>query len=183
MNYRKAILLNAYVVPLAIALVIALVLLVGPARFKASQQSRLADYQAAEGLNAQLVTLDAKIMPKRKLMAAWRDSLNSEFNTTLNNLISSRLESMDGKQLELESSGGRPDGGSGLSITGGQPAMRTKIIFRGGYEPMQETLLVLENKLPQMQLEAIDVSEHQNGETLKFDLTYTVWDKSTSVTK
>ena len=183
MNYRKAILLHAYVVPLAIALVFALVLLVGPAKFKASQQSKLEDYQNYERLSQQLVGLEGKIVPKRKLMAAWRDALGSEFNTSLNNLINNRLESMDGKQLELESSGSRPDGGTGLSLTGGQPAMRTKIVFRGGYEPMQETLLMLENKLPQMQLESIDITVHQNGESLKFDLIYTVWDKITAATK
>lgn len=175
MNYKKAIFIHAYAIPLGIALLIAVVLVLVPSKFRSSQADRLADYAAFSDLSVQTVALEQKVSQYKPVMAVWRQDLQGEFNATLNQLVQSRLETLDGKQLEQEIIGGRPDGGSGLSVAGGQPALRTKLQFRGGYEPMQETMLVLESKLPQMQLESMALAEDPNGEGLRYDFTYTVW--------
>lgn len=178
MNYKKAILIHAYAVPLGIAAVIALILVVVPSKFRSSQAERLADYAAFSNLSVQTVAIEQKVSQHKPIMAVWRQDLQGEFNATLNQLVQSRLETLDGKQLEQEIIGARPEGGSGLSVPGGQPALRTKLQFRGGYEPMQETLLVIESKLPQMQLESMLLSKDTNGEGLRYDFTYTVWESN-----
>lgn len=183
MTYKKAILLHAYAIPLGIALLIALVLLLVPSKFRASQAERLVDYAAFSNLNVQTVALEQKVSQHKSIMAVWRRDLQGEFTANLNQLVQSRLETLDGKQLEQEIIGARPEGGSGLSIPGGQPALRTKLQFRGGYEPMQETMLVIESKLPQMQLESMVLSEDANGEGLRYDFTYTVWESNQNESK
>jgi hypothetical protein len=178
MTYKKAILIHAYAIPLGIALLIALVVLVVPSKFRSSQADRLADYAAFSNLSVQAVAIEQKVAQNKPIMEVWRRDLQGEFNSVLNQLVQSRLEALDGKQLEQEIIGARPDGGSGLSIPGGQPALRTKLQFRGGYEAMQDTMLVIESKLPQMQLEAMALSEDANGDGLRYDFTYTVWESN-----
>jgi hypothetical protein len=138
----------------------------------------MSDYEAYINLNSQATALEQRLAEKRPIMAVWRQNLEPEFSKTLNQLVQSRLESLDGKQLEQEIIGGRPEGGGGLSVAGGQPAVRTKLQFRGGYEPMQETMLVMESKLPQMQLESMAMTEDPNGDGLRYDFTYTVWERN-----
>lgn len=178
MSYKNAILIHAYAIPVGLALLIAIVLLAVPAKFKGSQVEKMSDFEAYNSLNAQAVALELKLAQKRPVMAVWRQNLEQEFSKSLNQLVQSRLESLDGKQLEQEIIGGRPEGGGGLSVAGGQPAMRTKLQFRGGYEPMQDTMLVMESKLPQMMLESMAMSEDPNGDGLRFDFTYTVWERN-----
>lgn len=183
MNYRKAILFHAYLLPIGGALLLAIILLVVPARFKASQEEKSLDYQALTTLNQQVNAIESRLKDTRDISKAWKESLDGEFVKSMNSLINGRLENLVGKQLEQESTGGRPDGGTGLSLQGAQPATRTKLQFRGGFEPMQETLLALESKLPQMQLESLGITEDENGDGLRFEMVYTVWEKSTSSSK
>lgn len=180
MNYRKAILLHAYVIPLGGALLLAILLLVLPARFRASQEPNVQDYQSFTMIQGQAVATETKLSKSRALSAAWKTALDGEFTKSMNSILASRYEELDDKQLSAESTGGRPEGGSGLSIQGGQSATRTKLQFRGGFEPMQETLLALETRLPQMQLESLSVAEDDNGDGLRFEMTYTVWEKNSS---
>ena len=178
MNYKKAILIHAYAIPLAIAAAIAVVLVFVPAKFHAAQSDKLADYAVFNNLSVQTVALEQRVAQHSRTIAFWRQKLQGEFNATLNQLVQSRLETLDGKQLKQEIIGARPEGGSGLSVPGGQPALRTKLQFLGGYEPMQETMLVVESTLPHMQLESMAMSEDPNSEGLRYDFTYTVWESN-----
>lgn len=183
MTYKNAILIHAYAIPLGIAAVIALALVVVPSKYRASQADKIADYAIYSNLSVQAVALEQKVAQQSRTVDFWRQKLKGDFNTTLNQLVQSRLQTLEGKQLEQEIIGARPEGGSGLSVPGGQPALRTKLQFRGGYEPMQDTMLVVESTLPQMQLESMVLSEDPNGEGLRYDFTYTVWESNQNESK
>lgn len=177
MNYRKAILLYAYAIPVGLALLLAVALLLAPAKFNASQQGKMSDYLAYTNLNQQASSMDAKMSSKRELVAAWRAALENESGATLNELLQSHFKTLDGKQLE-QTSTGRPSGGSGLTVSGGQAASRLQLEFRGGFEPMQTTLLVMESKLPQLQMESMEITPDPGGDGLKFGFVYTAWEKA-----
>lgn len=177
MTYRKAILIYAYAIPAGLAFVLALILLIVPAKFSASQQTNRDDYTNFLQMQKAEKELNVRMKGKQELAAAWQKALSSEFTTSLNNFITSHLKTLDGSQLEQVSTSQAGTGG-GLSLTQGQPASRIILEFRGGYEPMQTTLLAMESQLPQMQLESIEIAEDTLGPALRYALTYTAWEKS-----
>lgn len=174
MNYRKAILIHAYALPLLMAVVVAAAILFGLTRFTSGQQEKIADYQQYTSLNQQVLNAESFVAGKRDLAAAWHAGLEGEFQTRLNQRLPAILGRFESGSLEqtLQS---RPSGSGGLGVAGGQPHSRWQLEFRGHFEPMQLALLELENSLPQMQLETLNI-QTTGDDQLDFRCSYTVWE-------
>ncbi len=174
MNYHKAILIHAYALPLLMAVVIAAAILFGLTRFTSGQQERKMDYQQFTTLSAQVRVAEQVVAEKRDLAAAWHAGLEGEFQTRLNQRLPAILGRFESGSLEqtLQS---RPSGSGGLGVAGGQPHSRWQLEFRGHFEPMQLALLELENSLPQMQLETLNI-QTTGDDQLDFRCSYTVWE-------
>lgn len=176
MTYRKAILIYAYAIPVSITLVLAVVILIVVRNFQVSQNDKILDYQKYDSLARQVMGMEAQIREKDPILKAWREALASESKSAFNIRWGEISKSLDGRQLE-QSSFAQVSSGNGLGLPGGQPVNRLQVEFRGGFEPMQSTLLMMESRLPQLQLESADIQPDANSENLRFIFTYSAWEQ------
>lgn len=179
MNYRQAILIHGFLVPVLLAVVLALVIVFASSRVTSGQAEREMDYQTFESLQQQLQVNKSNLGDKRPLMRAWSEVVTSEFRPRLSLELPRILSRFPGGRLE-QTSENPARGGTGLGVTGGQPASRIDLEFRGGFEAMQLALLELENRLPQMQLESLAIQPGNGRENLVFRSTYTAWETSSA---
>lgn len=180
MTYRNAILIHAFALPVGGILLLAGIVFFALGQFKASQEARSGDYASYMNIEQRVLANETQLAARRPILEAWRRTLGNDFVTNLNNILQTEvLHQFKSDQLQQSVSARAPAGG-GLGTPGGQRHSRVQLEFRGGYEPMQETLLLLEGRLPQMQLESASLQPDPAGDGLRFDFTYTAWEAATS---
>jgi hypothetical protein len=174
MNYRNAILLYAYALPILAFVVGCGVVLLLLGRFSSAQGEKQLDFQQFTALTQEVLGMENQMSGKRELLQSWRAVLAREFRAHFNTVRGEVLKSFDARQLDITSES-TPVGG-GLAVTGSQKASRVQLEFRGGFQPMQEALLQIEGRLPQLQLESLAVQPDPAGAGLRYTLSYTAWE-------
>lgn len=107
-------------------------------------------------------------------MEVWEQCLRGEVAQNITRVLQEVMEPYrenELKQIAL----GRPASKSGLAGGTENSYSRFEIVFEGGYGPMQEVLMQLETRMPNLVLEELLVEPSKNATTLSFRAIFTCW--------
>jgi len=119
--------------------------------------------------------LEAKIAQKRPYLEDWAKTVStqtiSDF-TALLNQIQKKLPPEELRRLPFNI--GKK---SGLGAASAQNAISIDLRYMASFRAMQRALLEMESRMPQLQVNALDISRSPQSKVLKFHISYTAWEK------
>lgn len=125
--------------------------------------------------------LEVKLKPGRERQRKYEEILKAEIKPLLSKQINESMVRYVDKEYELQqvSLKQTEDRGSIGSVVQSNLS-RVQMSFRGGYGPMQETLLDLESQFPQLQMEKMSIARTKGTgldqrEALTFNVDYIAW--------
>lgn len=174
-RYKNGILLFGAVAPLVIILVVFGVL--------ASQKLRIAkEYKKREAVTVANQRNEQTAIGVKAQLATYKDR-KTQWNTLLKR---SDVGSVTGLLKEISSGyrGGEKfrqndfkfvNRETGIGAASKQPSVTYNISLSGTFQAIQESLLSLESKMPNLSLNSIELSPQPEGQLLQAELSYSAW--------
>lgn len=179
--YTAPIIKNGLVMPLLFLTVMLAIGSYGLSKVKSESVAREEIYKAYLERVKTANALEIKLKPGRERQKKLEELLKAEFKPALSKQLGESMARYKEKEYELQQVSVKQteDRGSiGNIVQAG--LSRIQMVFRGGYGPMQETLLDLESQFPQLQLEKMTISKTKGfgvdqREALTFNVDYIAW--------
>ncbi|CAN5753301.1 hypothetical protein BH11VER1_BH11VER1_34490 [soil metagenome] len=125
--------------------------------------------------------LEEKLKPGRDRQKKVEEMLKAEIKPVISKQLTASMDRYKDKEYELQQVSVKQteDRGSIGSMVQSNLS-RIQMVFRGGFGPMQETLLDLETQFPQLQMEKMVISKtkgfgEDQREALTFNVDYIAW--------
>ncbi|MFT4176443.1 MAG: hypothetical protein QM627_07270 [Luteolibacter sp.] len=176
--YKQPIIFFGLLLPALLAAAVMGGIFYAKSQVDASFATKQQGYAGFDMSNRASNMLEKQVSEKRPHMTRWQESLGkesiSEVNPYINNEISSVLPS---KEFQLTATE-RTEIRSGLATASAQKSSQIRLAFRGTYRSMQQAFLMLETKMPQLQLQDLKIDPSTNqASLLNFQLSYTAWEQ------
>ncbi len=176
MNYKRAIIIFGFVIPLLTVIVITSV-------FISSKQKITKKYKVQLGLQAQKDAKEEELRITEKETRAilkyskkWEGLFDAEISGQVTAVMKKLQEKYSSKDLQQTSfSANSVNKGFGSKVS--HPSAEVLLSFRGTYRAMQNALVEFESQLPHFQLDRMIISRVPKQERLSFQMNYTVWRK------
>ena len=173
--YKQSIILFGIALPL-----LGLGVLIGALHFLKSEMTesftvKTAQYKVfAQSRNAAVET-ESKISKRRPHLARWKEELSSETISAVRTHLKTISGIIPSKEFQ-ETDSARLDSRTGFSSATTQKSSMIRLGFRGTYRSVQQGLLELEARMPQLQLQELKITPSAQSSLLNFQVTYTAWE-------
>lgn len=174
--YRQSILLYGLLLPL----IVGVLLLVIGYYFKANTESvcakNIVAYNNSEKDRKDCLTIEGKVLPERPAMERWEKLLSEKIAPTMGPQL---REIMAGfSKSELQETSSTPSLiKAGFGVVSEQNSSQMQINFRGTFSAMQDVLIKLETKFPQLHVNELKIDPVANQSSLlDFKISYTAWE-------
>lgn len=178
-KYKQSITLFGFVIPILLVVVFSIICIVVSGNIKAKAKVREAAFAQHNSLQTQVTKLQAGMRDKRTANEQWEKVLSSDTRPALQINLKNILDKYTSRQI-AQTGFFRPATLGRLAMGAQQPSSSVTLKFRGTYLPMEKTLIELESRLPQMQVNSFNISRERTSNELLFDLSYTIWEKQDS---
>lgn len=144
----------------------------GDAEFKL----RAANYQRVKSQEKQVNQLTEKLEDIRAKGESWEKLLASSDVGAVTSLIRGISEGRSLEEFKTSNFNfvGRPTGVGSVSK---QPSVSFDLGLSGNYGNLQEGLLAMESKMPNLVMNSMQLTPDRKGETLNLKLAYSAWSK------
>lgn len=173
--YKQPIILFGIVLPL-----LGLGLLIVGLHFIKSQMTesiavKTTQYKVfAQSRNAAMET-EGKVGKRRPHLARWKEQLSGETISAVRTHLKTIGGTLPSKEFQ-ETDSSRTDTRSGFGAVTAQKSSMIRLGFRGTYRSVQQALLELEARMPQLQLVDLKITPSTQSSLLNFQVTYTAWE-------
>lgn len=188
-KHRQAILIFSFAIPVVIAAILFGGAFYGRGKLAAvyqEKQDRFEEYQRAETATKALEA-ELAVEGRKEKIAYWNEKMDQDFVPALSGTIDRILKKYNEEVLRQTSMSQLP-GGSTITKARRDSYNLVSLGFEGGFKPMQLLMAELEQEMPQLVLEKLDVTPLVNDNTaaegtgkLSFNLTYLSWKKRDAV--
>lgn len=122
-----------------------------------------------------VMEIEGKIARQRPHLTRWKDELSAETTSAVRTHLKAISEHLPSK--EFQETGFDPlTGNSGLGSATLQKSSQFRLGFRGTYRTIQQALMELETRMPQLQLQEIKIDPSPQSSLLNIQVTYTAWE-------
>lgn len=181
-HHRQAILVFGIAIPLFCILAITVATFIGNNKLKKSYNDKVAALERFKTAQQQAEELEALLTTegRREKITYWNSRVQQDTVQSLTENLSKILAKYDAEVLSRTEMG-QATGVSGIATRTKHPFSRMQLSFEGGYKPMQLLLAELENEMPHLFLESIQIRP-QPAETasqkgnLRFGVVYLCWE-------
>ena len=174
--YKNAVTVFGLVLPLVVIGVLAGACLFGVARVNKKYSKAKAVYQQAQAQERQMSQMQKKVAQNGTHLKKWEEMMDRETRGS----FAAHWEEA-GKKFTSRDFQKAPhhwiNQSEGLGQNIKQPTSQVEMKFTGTYRAMQLTLMEVESKLPQLQLDRLTVVPDNSSTKLNFTATFTVWTK------
>ena len=173
-NYKKSVAVFGVFIPVVIMLALALFVSLKASSIHQEYEAKVALEKKDRLAQMQNEVLNKKVVTQKKELGAWTELLAQEDRRTF-------LEHWKEVRKQFkpkEFSGERPvwkNASTGIGLDVKHPSSEVVLTFDATYRAMQLAFLEVETKLPQMQLESLEMKPNTNGGTIHFTTKFTVW--------
>jgi len=172
--YKKPVILLGLVGPVVVLLMLMSGAYYGYSKLNKSYQVKKLVFDKAEKARQNTLALQGKVAMNNKELVQWQGLLANETRGTFVDHWKEAEQKFSGKELTrtphtwLNYS---PGIGKGIK----QPSSQVTMAFSATYRAMQATLMEVESKLPQMQLDSISMKPDEVGGRINFTTKFTIW--------
>jgi hypothetical protein len=175
--YQQPIILFGIMLPVIVGSVLVGICYMLQSNMEASFADKQNGFKEAEASRRAGVAIEAQIGSQRQDIARWEKLLSQETASAVTtNLreVAKDLPSKEYQQTSFECPGSKGTFGTNTA----QNSSLIRIAFRGSYRTMQRAFLDLETRMPQLQLQELKIDPSAGiSSLLKFEVTYTAWEK------
>ena len=175
-KYKQSITIFGFVIPIVLVVIFTIICLVISGKVKDTANKRESAFAQHNTLQNQVTKLQTGIREKQEANKAWDEVLSSDIRPTLQSNLKNILGKYTSQQV-AQTGFFRPSTTGRLAMGAQQQSSTVTLKFRGTYLPMEQTLLELESRLPQMQVNSLDIERERSSNELSFNLSYTIWEK------
>jgi hypothetical protein len=174
-HYRQSILLFGFVLPLLLAAILVGSFAFVRGKVLASFEEKRAHYSSYERERLSCIGLEAQIVRKRPHVARWSTLFQNEAAATLSSQLKLVSAGIPAKEYQ-NTSFNRPNSNGNFGAASQQASTPIELSFRSTFRAMQQVLLGLETRMPQLQLDELRIDRTSNANTLNFQVKYTIWE-------
>ena len=128
----------------------------------------------SQSRNAMMET-EGKISKRRPHLERWKEQLSGETISAVRTHLKTIGETLPSKEFQ-ETDSARTESKSGFGAATAQKSSMIRLGFRGTYRSVQQGLLELEARMPQLQLVELKITPSAQSSLLNFQVTYTAWE-------
>ncbi|MGJ8676820.1 MAG: hypothetical protein ACSHX0_04840 [Akkermansiaceae bacterium] len=172
--YKKSILIFGMVIPVLILGLVVIIVMTKAKSINTTYLTKKAQYDQAQMTMQMTKQLKAKVDAERSQLKSWEDLLARETRGTFIDHWKQAQNKFTEKELN-KISHNWVNQSVGLGSNADQSASQVKMSFLGTFRAMQLSLLEVETKLPQLQLDSMQIKTMKNSNLLSFDTTFTLW--------
>jgi hypothetical protein len=174
--YRQTIILFGIIIPLVIATAVAAGGFLLKSQMASSFENKQKTYKTYEQGRLAGLAIEAQVTRQRHHLERWNEQLSQETASSVATNLRKIAEHLPGKEIQ-QTAFERPSANGGFGTASAQKSSQLRIAFRGTYRTMQRAFLELETRMPQLQLQELQISSNSNQSTLlNFQVTYTAWE-------
>ncbi len=175
--YKQPIILFGIVIPMLIALAV-----IGASgyfrkKFTASFAEKIQHYKGYEVSRSGALGIEAQISRQRESTENWKELVGQETFSLVSTNLREIAESLPPKEFQ-QTSFERLGDSTGFGSVSAQKSSGLKFSFRGTYRSVQRAFLELETRMPNLQLQELQIDPSAGAESslLNFQVTYSAWE-------
>ena len=172
--YKKPVILLGLVVPVLVMLLLMSSVYYGHSKLNKSYQVKKLSFDKAEKARQNTLDLQVKVAMNNNELVKWEGLLANENRGTFVDHWKEAEQKFSGKELtRTPHTWLNYSPGIGKDVK--QPSSQVTMAFSATYRAMQATLMEVESKLPQMQLDSISMKPDEVGGRVNFTTKFTIW--------
>lgn len=174
-NYKKSVAIFGLVIPLIVILALTAFVLMKASSIRTEYTQKIESSTMNDLSEKQNKLLVKQAQAESKTLKSWQDLLGSESRRSFLKHWKTTEKQFKAKEFirELPTWQNTSTGiGAGIK---NQSASQVTMTFDSTYRAMQIAVMEVETRLPQLQLDSLDINPSKDGGTLNFKTTYTVW--------
>ena len=173
--YKQSIIIFGIVLPL-----LGLAVVIGGLYFlkmemSASYATKTQQYKIYSQSMTGVMEIENKIARQRPHLARWKSELGAETTSAVRTHLKAISEHLPSKEFQ-ETAFDPLSGNSGFGSASAQKSSQLRLGFRGTFRTVQQALLELETRMPQLLLQEIKIDPSSQSNLLNFQVTYTAWE-------
>ena len=172
--YKKPVIVLGLVVPALVLVLLTCAAYYGYSKLNDSYKAKKTVYDKAEKARENKLTLQGRVAQNHEELEKWDKMLAVGTRGSFLDHWKEAEQKFSGKELTRSPHkwlGYSPGLGKGIK----QPSNQVTMGFSATYRAMQATLMEVESKLPQMQLDSISMTPDENGGRINFVTKFTIW--------
>lgn len=176
--YRQSILLFGLILP-----VVATVAIIGGGLFlgeklKTSFSEKQQKYKIYDRERIAGLEIEGQLNKQKPHLDRWLNQLSQETASTATTNIREIIDTLPSKEIQLTDFA-QMNNKAGFGMVSGQQSSQLRLAFRGSFRTVQRAFFELETRMPQLQLQDLQISPStgQSSSLLNFQVTYTAWEK------
>lgn len=174
--YRQTIILFGVILPLVIAAAVIGGGYLVQSQMAASFANKQKNYKTSEQGRIAGLEIEAQVTRQRHHLDRWNEQLSQETASAVATNLRKIAEHLPGKEIQ-QTSFERPNTVGGFGSLGIQKSSQLRIAFRGTFRTLQRAFLELETRMPQLQLQDLQIALYSSQSSLlNFQVTYTAWE-------
>lgn len=176
-NYKKSVLIFGLLIPLLFISALTVVVLMKASDIAKTYQAKDSVMKTNKMIKLQNQNLSKKAEEQKEMLLAWDAMLSSDSRRSFLEDWKKVSKQFNTKEFRQELPiWNNKSLGLGMSVS--QPASQVTINFDASYRAMQIAMMEMETKLPQMQLDTMEIKPSENKGILSFKTTFTIWRKN-----
>ncbi len=176
--YKQSIIFFGIVVPVIIMGVLFGVCTMVKGKITKSFESKAKYYTGYEQSRLGALAVEAQVSQQKEDWERWNELLQEETFSQVTTNLRSIAEDLPPKEFQ-QTAFERLGNSSGLGTATAQKSSGLKFDFRGTYRTVQRAFLELESRMPNLQLQDLQIrpSSATESSLLNFQVIYTAWEK------
>lgn len=176
-DYKKSVAVFGLLLPMVFIVVCLVGLFAVNSRVSKEYTKKLQRYQQDRQVQQQVALLQQQVGEQGEKLERWDKLLTAETRRTYLQHWRGIGSTFKPTEFHFDLPVWRNGkGGLGRAV-GSQSSSQVEMNFDATYRTMQQALLEMETKLPQMQLDSLRIGPTEKKDTLNFKTTFTVWTK------
>jgi len=176
MDYKKSVAVFGLAIPMFVLLALIVAVFVAKSHVSSTYQRRVQSHQQAKNLVRRIIQSEKEVESQKALLQTWNTMITSETRRSFLQHWKDAGKFYKPKEFQMDLPSWSNES-SGLGKGGSQSAVQVTMNFDGSYRAMQTALMKVETRLPQMQLDEMEMRPNKDGRTMNFKTTHTIWTK------
>ncbi len=177
--YRQPIILFGIILPLIVCAAVVGICFTLKSQMVDSFETKVKNSKTATLGIAAARNVEKQVLSQRTQMERWNAQLALETKSLLNKNIreiTEHLSKDESKEIALSAT--EPISGKvGFASVSAQNSSQVRVVFRGTFRTMQRVFLELETRMPQLQLQDLQINPNSSQPSfLNFQVNYTAWE-------
>lgn len=174
--FKTPVIVFGLAVPLVLMAVVAIIIVVFTGRVDEKLALNTVQYEKGQNTEKAIVKLQKKVGQNAAHLKQWQDTIDSGSRESFLAHWKEVEKDLSGREFSrLSHTWLRTNDGLGKGV--GQPVMQVEMNFLATFRAMQQALIAIESRSPQIQLDSFSMIPDSEKTRLNFKAKFTIWTK------